>query len=64
MLPNTNLSTMLVATSAKKTIDSQLSSSSEEESEEQKILSEAKDHKDIGGFIYKNRFWSSIIIII
>ncbi len=39
MLPNTNLSTMLVASSAKKTVDSQSSESSEEDSEEQKISS-------------------------
>jgi hypothetical protein len=39
MIPNTNLSTTLVASSAKNTVDSQLSESSEEDSEEQKILS-------------------------
>ncbi len=39
MLPNTNLSTTLVESSAKKNVDGQLSESSEEESEEQKILS-------------------------
>jgi hypothetical protein len=39
MLPNTNLSTTLVASSAKKTVDSQLSELSEDNSEEQKILS-------------------------
>jgi hypothetical protein len=37
MLLNTNLSTTLVASSSKKTVDSQLSDSFEEESEEQKF---------------------------
>jgi hypothetical protein len=39
MLPNTNLSTMLVACSAKKTVHNKLSESSEEDSEEEKISS-------------------------